>query len=121
MSLLGFKQEATVIIGYVVKIYPRWDGDLIDLGDDDKDAFCYHFLQNMESWWDDVLPAVCENQEAALHAIYAQSEREQRLATLLKNDIYLYVESTLRELIQELYDELNEVEPEPFAGYERGE
>tara|TARA_R110000744_G_scaffold48569_1_gene106021 strand:+ start:108 stop:473 length:366 start_codon:yes stop_codon:yes gene_type:complete len=121
MSILGFEQEATIIIGHVVNKCPKWDGDLIDLDDNDKDAFCYHFLQNMESWWDDVLPAVCENQEAALHAIYAQSEKDNRLAILLKNSIYLYIESIVRELIQNLYDTLNEVECEPFAGYERGE
>lgn len=125
MSLLNFKEDAERIMSHIQKKMPRWEGDIIDLSDADKDAFCYHFLQHMESWWDDVLPTGSMSQEPIIHAIYAQREKDSRLANLIKGDIYLVLESTLRDLIQELYDDINYVDllssAEYFAGYERGQ
>ena len=121
MTISRFQQDATIIIGHVQNRFPRWEGDIIDLSDADKDAFCYHFLQHMESWWDDVLPTSMSQEPKVIHAIYAQREKDSRLANLIKGDIYLVLESTLRDLIQEIYDEINHVQPEPFAGYERGQ
>ncbi len=121
MSLLNFKEDAERIMSHIQKKMPKWEGDIIDLSDDDKDAFCYHFLQHMESWWDDVLPTSSMSQEPIIHAIYAQREKDSRLANLIKGDIYLVLEPTLRDLVQEIYDEINHVQPEPFAGYERGQ
>jgi hypothetical protein len=100
--------------------YRDWDGDLIDLEDYDKDAVCYTFLLNMESWWDDMLPPVVINQKEFLDSLYQNIEPDQTSVTL-RNAIYLNLESTLREWVQEAYDELNNVQPEPFAGYGRGQ
>lgn len=121
MSISRFQQDATIIIAHVQNSFPKWEGDIIDLSDADKDAFCYHFLQHMETWWDDVVPVSSMNQEPIIHAIYAQREKDSRLATLIKGDIYLTLESTLRDIVQELFDVMENIQAEPFAGYGRGE
>jgi hypothetical protein len=100
--------------------YRDWDGDLIDLEDSDKDAVCYTFLLNMESWWDDMLPPVVTNQKEFLDSLYQSIEPDQT-SIALRNAIYLDLESTLRDWVQGAYDELNNVKLEPFAGYGRGE
>ena len=71
------------------------------------------------------MPTSSMSQEPIIHAIYAQREKDSRLANLIKGDIYLVLESTLRDLIQELYVAINYVDllssAEYFAGYERGQ
>jgi len=121
MTISRFQQDATIIIGHVQNRFPRWEGDIIDLPDADKDAFCYHFLQHMPTWWDDVLPVSSTDQKGIIDAIYAQREKDSLLAAFLKNDIYLTLELTLRDFIQDLFDEIENVQAEPFAGYGRGE
>lgn len=100
--------------------YRSWEGDLIDLTDTHKDAFCYYFLLNMPSWWDDCLPPVTINQAEFLDELYWNSMQTQ-ISCILRGDIYLYLESTLRELVQEAYDVAYNVQPEEFAGYARGQ
>lgn len=100
--------------------YISWDGDIIDLTDTHKDAFCYYFLLNMPSWWDDYFPPVVINQAEFLDELYWNSMQTQ-ISCILRGDIYLSLETTLRELVQESYDRVYDVQPEPFAGYERGE
>ena len=99
--------------------YKNWQGDLIDLNDYDKDTLCYAFLLQMTSWWDDVLPPTVVNQQVFLDVLYHTDSNT--VSHMLKDAIYLTLESTLRDLVQEIYDELNHVQPEPFAGYERGQ
>jgi hypothetical protein len=100
--------------------YRTWEGDLIDLNDTHKDAFCYYFLLNMPSWWDDYLPPVTINQAEFLDELYWNSMQTQ-ISCMLREDIYLSLESTLRELVQEAYDVAYNIQPEEFAGYARGQ
>ena len=119
MSRELIKQNLELQINNIQLRYKNWDGDLIDLNDYDKDTICYTFLRQMESWWDDMLPPVVINQAQFLDALY--HGQPDTVSTMLRGAIYLSLELCLRDLVQEIYDELNEVEPEPFAGYERGQ
>ena len=119
MSKELIKQNLELQISNMQPRYKNWDGDLIDLNDYDKDTICYTFLRQMESWWDDMLPPVVINQAQFLDALY--HDTRDTVSTMLKNAIYLSLELALRGLVQEIYDELNHVQPEPFAGYERGQ
>ena len=119
MSIELIKQNLKLQISNMQPRYTNWYGDLIGLLDYDKDTICYTFLRQMESWWDDMLPPVVINQAQFLDALY--HDRPYTVSTMLRNAIYLSLESSLRDLVQEIYDELNEVQPEPFAGYERGQ
>jgi hypothetical protein len=74
----------------------------------------------MKSWWDDCLPAMSERQQTALLDELYRGENS-KLSNMMKDEIYLTLEPTLRDLVQEIYNELNHVQPEPFAGYERGQ
>jgi hypothetical protein len=114
------RQQMQAQVYWMQSSYEAWGGDLIDLADDYKDAVCYTFLLNMEGWWDDMLPPVVINQKEFLDSLY-QSIEPDATSVALKNAIYLNLESTLREWVQEAYDELNSVNPEPFPGYGRGE
>lgn len=119
MSFELIKQNLKLQISNMQPRYKNWDGDLIDLNDYDKDTICYTFLRQKESWWDDMLPPVVINQAQFLDALY--HDTPDTISTMLKNAIYLSLELALRDLVQDIYDELNEVQPEPFAGYERGQ
>ena len=46
---------------------------------------------------------------------------DERLSGVLRYDIYLAIEPTLRDIVQEVYDEVHNTPVEPFAGYERGQ
>jgi hypothetical protein len=98
----------------------KWDGDIIDLDCDWKDHFCYAFLNAMESWWDDILPHPILDRRQFLNLLYNDSDNEI-VAGVLRDDIYLTLEPTLRELVQEVYDEVNNTPVEQFAGYNRGQ
>lgn len=108
------------IVRGITPEYRSWEGDIIELTDKHKDTFCYYFLVNMPSWWDDYLPPVIVNQAKFLEELYWNSMQTQ-ISCILRDDIYLSLENTLRELVQESYDRVYNVESEPFAGYERGQ
>ena len=74
----------------------------------------------MPSWLDDVLPPCISHQKDFLDCLYNDIESDM-CSQVLKSAIYLHLEQTLRVLVQEVFDEINNVQPEPFAGYERGE
>lgn len=120
MSKELIKQNLELQISNMQPRYKNWDGDLIDLNGCDKDNLCYAFLLQMKSWWDDCLPAMSERQQTALLDELYRGENS-KLSNMMKDEIYLTLEPTLRDVVQEVYDELNHVQPEPFAGYERGQ
>jgi len=120
MTILIVKQNLELLINNIQSSYKNWDGDLIDLTDYDKDSACYSFLLQMDSWLDDVLPPCIIDQKSFLDKLYHDLESDA-CSILLKNAIYLHLEPTLSDLVQEAYDCVNNIQPEPFAGYERGE
>jgi len=112
-------QDLNLQVSNIQPDYKNWEGDLIELNGHDKDTLCYAFLLKMTSWWDDVLPPTVVNQQEFLDILY--NTNSNAVSHMLKDAIYLTLEPTLRDLVQEIYDELNHVQPEPFAGYERGQ
>ena len=99
--------------------YRKWEGDLIDLKDYDKDEITYAWLQTMPSWLDDVVPAMIPDSAKFIEDIY--HDRVSNTASKYRDAIYLYLECDLRELIQEIHDNEYNIQPEPFAGYLGGE
>jgi len=120
MTIETVKQNLELLVANIQPFYTNWDGDLIDLTDYDKDSACYKFLLQMPSWLDDVLPPCISHQKDFLDCLYNDIESDM-CSQVLKSAIYLHLEQTLRVLVQEVFDEINNVQPEPFAGYERGE
>tara|TARA_R110000803_G_scaffold174924_1_gene237488 strand:+ start:827 stop:1189 length:363 start_codon:yes stop_codon:yes gene_type:complete len=120
MTIETVKQNLELLVANIQKSYRNWDGDLIDLTDYDKDSACYKFLLQMDSWLDDVLPPCISNRKYFLDVLYMDIESDA-CSNLLKNAIYLHLEPTLRDLVQEAYYSVNNVQQEAFAGYERGE
>lgn len=104
----------------IVKDYRNFDGNVIVLSDEHKDELCYNFLLNFHSWWDDVLPPVTACRFGFLDELYSKS-LGQNLSEIIRNDIYLYLELHLNDVVTEVYNEVFNVKPEPFAGYARGE
>jgi len=120
MSILKFQDRLDDIVSGLFPEYRNWEGDLIDLSDGHKDHICYHFLICMPSWWDDCFPPCVVNREDFLHELYLNSG-SQSISAIIRDDIYLALEHTLRDLVQESFKRVHNIQPEPFAGYERGE
>jgi hypothetical protein len=120
MTIQTVMQNLELLIANIQPSYRNWDGDLIDLTDYDKDSACYKFLLQMDSWLDDVLPPCISNQKDFLDCLYNDIESDM-CSQVLKSSIYLHLEPLLRDLVQEAYYIVNNIQPEPFAGYERGE
>ena len=118
MSLIDLKDDLeNLVVAYKSDSY-KWDGDLIDCSDYAKDRFCELFLHHMTSWWDDVLPPVVSNQKVFLEFLYKDSDKSP-LPVILRGEIYMYLEEHLRELVQEAYDKMHNIQHEEFIGYER--
>jgi len=98
----------------------QWSGDIIDCSDYAKDRFCYQFLLHAKSWWNDILPPIIIDEAEFIAKLYDESDNSV-LSNIIKGDIYLYLESRLREMVQESFDRVHNIKPEPFAGYARGE
>tara|TARA_R110000787_G_scaffold262016_1_gene367370 strand:- start:281 stop:778 length:498 start_codon:yes stop_codon:yes gene_type:complete len=149
---------------------PAWDGDLIDLTDEHKDAITLAWLNHRFTWHSDIFPSVLVNTRSALRALYSdddgafsrmisddiKSDLKQRTSNVnvhlqdfmddwmfseatdyfanefmilppadfdrwYRDSVYLYLESNLRELIQDQYNVCAGIDSELFAGYERGQ
>lgn len=98
----------------------NFTGDIIDLTDDHKDELCYQWFKAMPSWRDDYLPVSCSDQEQFLDHLYLHSKIET-LSIKMRDDIYMSLESTLRDIIDGVYGEYYRVPEEEFAGYARGQ
>ena len=115
------KQEIRWLIDDFVRADAKWGGDVIDLCDGKKDVLCYEWLRVHQSWLDDYLPVAITgtvHQNQYLNALYAQGN--DRASLMLKDAIYLSLETTLRDRVEEYYLE-EHTEAEPFAGYEAGQ
>jgi hypothetical protein len=99
---------------------PKFSGDLLELDDESKDTLCHAWLKCMPSWQDDFLPPACTDQAKFLDHLYLHSKVET-LSINMRDDIYMGLENKLRELVWEVYCEINLLKPEEFAGYERGQ
>ena len=112
MTMQTVRQNLELLVANIQPSYRNWDYD--------KDSACYKFLLQMDSWLDDVLPPCISNQKDFLDLLYNDIESDA-CSNLLKNAIYLHLEPTLRDLVQEAYYSVNNVQQEAFAGYARGE
>ena len=115
------KQEIKWLIDDFVRADAKWEGDIIDLCDGKKDVLCYEWLRVHSSWLDDYLPVAITgtvHQIEYLDALYAQGN--DRASLMLKDAIYLSLETTIRDRVEEYYLE-EHAEAEPFAGYEAGQ
>jgi hypothetical protein len=120
MSIQEVNSEFNNLVELYSKENLRWDGDIIDLPINIQDKLCYVFLFNMDSWWDDVMPPCINNQSLFLDSLYDDSNKTS-LALLIRSEIYLYLENTIGYIVEESYNLANNIKPEPFPGYERGE
>lgn len=120
MTIRAAEENLELLVSNIQSSYEDWDGDLIDLSDYHKDAACYSFLLEMDSWLDDLLPPCIIDQKSFLDKLYHDLESDA-CSILLKNAIYLHLEPTLSDLVQEAYDCVNNIPPVSFAGYARGE
>lgn len=120
MSIQEVNSEFNNLVELYSKENLRWDGDIIDLPISIQDKLCYVFLFNMDSWWDDVMPPCINNQSLFLDSLYDDSNKTS-LALLIRSEIYLYLENTIGYIVEESYNLANNIKPEPFPGYERGE
>ena len=120
MSILKFQDRLDDMVSSYANVNDGWDGDVIDCNDYVKDRLCFQFLLHAESWWDDILPPIIINQTKFIAKLYDKSD-ESMLSNMIRGDIYLYLEDRLRDMVQESYDRVHNIQPEPFAGYERGQ
>jgi hypothetical protein len=96
-----------------------WEGDVIDLSDDQKDALVLEWLLAYPSWQDDYIsPAICVSKRVGYLRLLYRSNDPASL--MLKDEMYLSLETTLRESVLEYYGETY-TKPEAFAGYEAGQ
>jgi hypothetical protein len=115
------KNEIVFLIDDFVNKYQDWDGDIIDLTDEDKDVLCYEWLTAYPSWLDDTIPACIHGTQSQIEFLdMLYSKGADAVSLRLKDAIYLYLESGLRERVQDHFCEAH-MKAEPFAGYGRGE
>lgn len=104
----------------IMKDYRHFEGSIIVMSDEHKDEICYNFLLNFRSWWDDVLPPCVIKQAVFLRYLYEETEDED-ISCILRGDIYLYLELHLNDVVNEVYNDVFNIKPEEFAGYEVGQ
>ena len=119
-SLRAFKDWLSDTLPEYATQYRHFTGELIDYTDAHKDDICYNFLINFPTWWDDVLPPATAYRAQFLDNLYNHS-LNQSLSGVIRDDIYLSLESHLSEIVEEVYNDAFNVQPEEFAGYGRGE
>jgi len=120
MSIQSFEETIDAALPHMMLGYKRWQGDLIDLTDEDKDTMCYFFLKNMPTWWDDYLPPNLLDQHNFLDELYTNSRSEQ-ISCTLRESIYLTLETFLREKVQDSYARVLEIPTEEPQGWRRGQ
>tara|TARA_R100000951_G_scaffold53921_1_gene45403 strand:- start:429 stop:755 length:327 start_codon:yes stop_codon:yes gene_type:complete len=100
------KDEIVFLIDDFVNKYQSWDGDIIDLTDADKDVLCYEWLRAYPSWMDDYLPCCITgtvSQLEFLDMLYAKGT--DAVSIRLKDAIYLELETSLRDRVQDHFCE----------------
>lgn len=113
------KQEIKDLIDDLYNKRPNWEGDIIDLPDAEKDMLVLWWLLAYPSWQDDYISPAIETAKRVgyLRLLYKSKDSA---SVMLKDEMYLSLETTLRECVLEYYVE-NHMKPEAFAGYERGQ
>ncbi len=119
-SLRAFKDWLSDTLPEYAPQYRHFTGELIDYTDAHKDDICYNFLINFPSWWDDVLPPSTVYRAGFIEELYSNSFN-QSLSGMIRDDIYLALESHLSEIVEEVYNDVFNVEADEFAGYEVGQ
>ena len=119
-SLRAFKDWLSDTLPEYAPQYRHFTGELIDYTDAHKDDICYNFLINFPTWWDDVLPPATSCRFGFLDELYSRS-LGQNLSEIIRNDIYLSLESHLSEIVEEVYNDVFNVGADEFAGYEVGQ
>jgi len=119
-SLRAFKDWLSDTLPEYAPQYRHFTGELIDYTDAHKDDICYNFLINFPTWWDDVLPPATSCRAGFIDKLYNNSLNED-LSDIIRDDIYLALESTLCPIVEEVFNEVYNVQPEEFAGYEVGQ
>lgn len=115
------KDVIVFLIDDFVNKYQGWEGDIIDLSEEDKDVLCYEWLKAYPSWLDDCMPACIIGTESQLEYLdILYTDGSDGASELLKCLIYLDAEEALRDKVLEHFCEAH-MEAEPFAGYRRGE
>lgn len=117
---IGFKIWLADNLPRMVKDYRHFDGNVIVMSDEHKDELSYNFLLNFTSWWDDCLPPCVKYQASFLRSLYEETEDEE-ISCIIRGDIYLSLELHLNDVVDQVYNEVFNIKPEPFAGYARGE
>jgi len=119
-SLRAFKDWLSDTLPEYAPQYRHFTGELIDYTDAHKDDICYNFLINFPTWWDDVLPPATSCRAGFIDKLYNNSLNED-LSDIIRDDIYLALESTLCPIVEEVFNEVYNVQPEEFAGYKVGQ
>jgi len=119
-SMSAFKDWLSDTLPEYAPQYRHFNGDLMCYLDEHKDWICFAFLEHFPSWWDDFLPPCLVRPNEFLAELYAEAECGN-LYSILRDDIYLALESTLCPIVQEVYNDVYNVETEEFAGYEVGQ
>jgi hypothetical protein len=102
-SLRAFKDWLSDTLPEYATQYRHFTGELIDYTDAHKDDICYNFLINFPTWWDDVLPPATAYRAQFLDNLYNHS-LNQSLSGVIRDDIYLSLESHLSEIVEEVYN-----------------
>ncbi len=119
-SMKDFKDKLRYLLEEYRVEYRDFSCDIIDYTDAHKDEICYYFLMNMETWHDDILPLCVVDRFEFIRELYTNS-MGQSISHYLREAIYLSLENTLRDIVEDIYYELYPAKPEPFPGYERGQ
>ena len=119
-SMSAFKDWLSDTLPEYAPHYRHFNGDLMCYSDEHKDWICFAFLEHFPSWWDDVLPPCLTRPKQFLHYLYDEAVDED-ISFVLRGDIYLLLESHLRDIVEEVYNDVYNVETEEFAGYEVGQ
>jgi len=119
-SMNAFKDWLSDTLPEYAPQYRHFNGDLMYYSDEHKDWICFAFLEHFPSWWDDVLPPCLTRPKQFLHYLYDEAVDED-ISFVLRGDIYLLLESHLRDIVEEVYNDVYNVETEEFAGYEVGQ
>ena len=115
------KKEIKWLIDDFYRVNQKWEGDIIDLIDSEKDVLCYEWLRAYPSWMDDYLPCCITGTVSQLEFLdMLYTEGTDSVSLRLKDAIYLSLETSLRDMVQEYFCE-EHMEAEPFAGYGAGE
>ena len=120
MSISKFQDQLDDMVASYKNVTSGWTGDILECNDCFKDIICFKFLINAESWWDDILPPIIINQSEFIQRIYDFSD-DSLLSNIIRDDIYLYLEGHLREMVQQSFDKVYNAKIETFAGYEAGQ